>query len=166
MSRVSALGAWPRARGGLSPLMVAAAFALFGCGDTSTFALGRQLDVCEENLPTACGVSARCALGSDAYLAGSFPGSRRFVVTTEGTATIQFQVLLTDEQAPGTDLELVVHEPSCGERTSFSSGGRDLFGLTGSDGVLEIPMKVVHGGDHLVELSADAFCSYALKWDQ
>ncbi len=137
---------------------------LCGCGDDSTFALGRTLDDCLENVPTACGVSAGCVLDDSHYLSGSFPSARRFIVTTTGEVTIGFQLLLTDQRAPGTELQLIVHEPSCGDRYEWDSSGRDLFQLTGSDGVLDLPIHVVHPGDHLVELSADAYCGYALKW--
>jgi hypothetical protein len=146
-------------------VVLACTLAASGCGDQSTFALGRQLDACEENLPTACGVSARCVLDGDHYLSGMFPSARRFLVRTAGETTLHFLLLLTDEHAPGTDLELTVHEPTCGDRSVWDSAGRDLFRLTDQDGVLALPMSASLPGDHLVELASDAYCSYALRLD-
>jgi hypothetical protein len=136
-----------------------------GCGDESTFALGRELEVCEENLPTACGISARCVLDTDHYLEGTFPNARRFIARAAGGTTMHFQVLLTDQYAPGTELQLTVHEPNCAESHVYDSAGQDLFRVAGSDGVILIPMLVSRPGDHLVEVVSDAYCSYALKWD-
>ena len=144
----------------------AAAIALMlplGCGDQSTFALGRELDACASNLPTACGLAARCVLDEAHYLDGHFPSARRFIARTDGEATLRFGLLLSDEQAPGTELQFIVHEPTCSDRYSWDSNGQDLFRLTGSDGVLVVPIDVHRAGDHLVEFVSDAYCSYALK---
>lgn len=138
---------------------------LSGCGDSAAFTLGRDFNVCDENLPTACALAARCVLDPDHYIAGTFPSARRFVARTKGDATLRISLLLTVERAPGTELQLIVHEPSCADRVTWDSAGQDLFRLTGSDGVLEVPIHVVHPGDHLVELVSDAYCDYSLKLD-
>lgn len=145
---------------------VAAACLLAGCGEDSTFALGLDLEVCEANLPTACSVSARCVLDGRHYLSGRFPSARRFIVRTEGEADLGFAILLTDERAPGTTLEVTVHEPNCADRVTWDSAGRDLFRLVGSDGVLLVPAAVRRAGDHLVEIVSDAYCGYALRLNQ
>lgn len=131
--------------------------------DAQTFTIGLDLEPCEANLPTACGAVAHCVLDTGHYLAGEFPSSRRFIIRTDGEASFELQFLLFDERTPGTELRVVVHEPSCGERYIYDSGGKDLFRLTGSDGVLRVPFHVIHRGDHLVELVADAYASYAVK---
>ncbi|MFH0902695.1 MAG: hypothetical protein V2A73_18850 [Pseudomonadota bacterium] len=142
---------------------VAGAVAGAGCDAELTFAEGRELEPCVGNYPTACGSQARCVLDEEHYLAGEFPGSRRFIVRTEGEALLDVQFLLVDRRNPGSDFRLVVHEPVCGERYLYDAAGQDLFRLIGADGVLLIPMKVLLAGDHLVELISDAYCGYYLK---
>ncbi|MBI4509326.1 MAG: hypothetical protein HY698_06795 [Deltaproteobacteria bacterium] len=136
---------------------------LAGCGQELEFTIGREFEACEANLPTACGATARCVLDGEHYLGGQFPGTRRFLVRTEGETTIKFQLLLGDQRAPGTELRLVVHEPGCGDRYEFDSAGQDIFRLAGNDSVLGIPIHVTRAGDHLVELVSDAYASYLLK---
>ena len=145
------------------PLAAAALALAAGCGDDSTFTLGRDLEICESNLPTACGLAARCVLDEQHYLAGNFPGSRRFIARTGGEETIRFSLFLSDERAPGTELQIIVHEPSCGDRYVWDSGGQDLFRLVSGSGVLTVPITVRQPGDHLVEFVSDAYCAYALK---
>ena len=148
----------------LGPAAVGLGLGLgLGCGDQSTFAVGRDLQICDSNLPTACGLAARCVLDDTHYLQGRFPSARRFIVRTAGEATIRFQLLLTDEHTPGTELQFIVHEPGCGDRQTWDSAGQDPFRLTGGDGVLSVPVHVTQPGDHLVEFVSDAYCAYALK---
>ena len=137
--------------------------ALWGCTDQSQFALGRQLDSCIGNVPTACTLSAGCVLDSDHYLEGVFPSARRIVVRTDGGATIQVAFFFTDQRAPGTELQVTAHEPGCGDRTTWDSGGRDLFRMADENGVLIVPLHVNNPGDHLVEFVSDAYARYALK---
>ena len=154
------------------PLNAAAAAALLyglalapSCGNDSTFTIGRDLEICEDNVPTACGLPGRCVLDTSHYLAGRFPGSRRFIIRTDGEATMRLQLLLSDQRAPGTELQIIVHEPGCGDRSVWDSGGQDLFRLASAAGVVTVPLGVRQPGDHLVEFVSDAYCGYDLEWN-
>jgi len=138
-------------------------FALSGCTDSSQFALGRELDSCIGNVPTACTLSAGCVLDGDHYVEGVFPSARRIVVRTAGEADIQLALFLSEQKAPGTELTITAHEPGCGDRTTWDNAGRDLFRMADANGVLLVPMHVNNPGDHLVEFVSDAYCRYALK---
>src|SRR4051812_33382068 len=69
---------------GLVPLL------LPGCADDALFTIGLDKQVCEGNFPTACGAVARCVLDTGHYLTGNFPTSQRFIVRTDGEATVNF----------------------------------------------------------------------------
>jgi hypothetical protein len=137
--------------------------ALGACGNESFFTLGRDRVVCEDNIPTACGATARCVLDTGQYLDGQFPGARRFIVRTPAEADLKFEIYLDDRHAPGTSLQLVVSEPSCSEKTTYDSAGVDIFRSAGADGILSMNAHATRAGDHLVELSSDAYCSYVLR---
>jgi hypothetical protein len=130
------------------------------------FTRGRDRTVCADTIPTACGATARCVLDTSHYIDGDFPGSRRFIVRTKGEAELNFEIYLDERHAPGTSLRLEVSEPSCNEKSTFDSAGTDIFVRAGSDGVLSMPLHVLRPGDHLVELSSDAYCSYALRFSE
>ncbi len=134
------------------------------CNDRSSFTMGRDRVACEDSIPTACGAMARCVLDTGHYLDGDFPSGRRFIVRTKGEADLKFEIYLDDRHAPGTSLRLEVSEPSCSEKSTYDSAGSDIFTKAGSDGVLAMPLHVTRPGDHLVELSSDAYCSYALRF--
>ena len=141
-----------------------AGLGLSACGNESFFTLGRDRMVCEDSIPTACGATARCVLDTDHYLTGDFPSGRRFIVRTMGEADLRFEIYLDNRRAPGSSLRLETSEPSCNDKQIYDSAGVDIFKAAGEDGVLIIPMHVVRPGDHLVELSGDAYCSYVLKF--
>jgi len=134
------------------------------CNNESFFTMGRDRVVCEDNIPTACGATARCVLDTGHYLDGQFPGARRFIVRTTAEADLNFELYLDDRHAPGTSLQLVVSEPNCGEKSSYDSAGVNIFTSAGADGILSMPIHTIRAGDHLVELSSDAYCSYALRF--
>jgi hypothetical protein len=136
---------------------------LFACNEESFFTVGRDRLVCEDSIPTTCGTTARCVLDTDHYLDGDFPSGRRFLIRTAGEADVKFEIYLDDRHSPGTSLRLELAEPSCNEKTTYDSAGRDIFQASGADGILSIPMHAVRPGDHLVELSSDAYCSYVLR---
>jgi len=147
---------------------IALAFALFGlsaCSNSSFFTVGRDRTICEQNIPTACGATARCVLDTSHYLDGEFPSSRRFIVRTTGEADLKFEIYLDDRHAPGTSLRLVVSEPSCNEKATYDSDGVDIFQAAGADGIITMPIHTTRPGDHLVELSSDAYCSYVLRFN-
>ncbi len=137
---------------------------LGACNNESFFTMGRDHTVCEDNIPTSCGQTARCLLDAHHYLDGEFPSGRRFIVRTMGEADLKFELYLDDRRAPGPSLRLEVSEPSCNERATYDSAGTDIFRDAGMDGILSISMHAIRPGDHLVELSSDAYCSYVLRF--
>ncbi len=145
-------------------LLATTAVTAVSCSLSDTFTADHTLVTCTENIPAACGANAHCTLESDQYLEGTFPGSNTFIVTTNGPATINFQLLLTAEKSSGTDLSLLVYEPNCSDQYSFDTNGRDIFGLLDSQGVLTIPITVQLPGDHWVGFDSDAFCNYDLLY--
>jgi hypothetical protein len=144
----------------LLPLLLV---GLSGCDNESFFKIGRDRQTCEDSIPTACGSTARCVLDTKHYLEGDFPSGRRFIVRTTGESDLKFEIYLDDRHAPGTSLRLEVAEPSCNEKTTYDSAGIDIFQDAGADGILTIPVHTIRPGDHLVELSSDAYCSYVLR---
>jgi hypothetical protein len=136
-----------------------------GCNPESTFAAGRDLDPCLANIPTGCGISARCVLDSDHYLAGTLPGSRQFLVRAPGEVDATFRVLLDERRSSGTAFVLTAHEPTCSAVSVYDNMGQDVFALTDSDGVLVVVLHLRSAGDHLVELTSDANSHYALMVD-
>lgn len=137
---------------------------LASCSNESFFTMGRDHTVCEDSIPTACGATARCVLDTNHYLTGDFPSGRRFIVRTMGEADVKFEIYLDERHAPGTSLRLEVSEPSCNEKSTYDSAGTDIFQSAGADGILTMPMHTTRPGDHLVELSSDAYCSYVLRF--
>jgi hypothetical protein len=103
-------------------------------------------------------------LDASHYLDGDFPSARRFIVRTMGEADLKFEIYLENRHAPGTSLRLEVSEPSCNEKELFDSAGADIFQEAGADGIISIPIHTTRPGDHLVELSSDAYCSYVLRF--
>jgi hypothetical protein len=138
--------------------------ALGACNNESFFTLGRERTACEDSIPTTCGSTARCVLDTSHYLDGDFPSGRRFIVRTAGETDLKFEIYLDDRHAPGTSLRLQVAEPTCSEKTTYDSAGKDIFQDSGADGILSMTMHAVRPGDHLVELSSDAYCSYVLRF--
>jgi hypothetical protein len=81
-----------------------------------------------------------------------------------GESDLKFEIYLDNRRAPGTSLRLEVSEPSCNEKTFFDSSGVDIFQDAGADGIIGIPIHTTKPGDHMVELSSDAYCSYVLRF--
>ena len=152
-----------RSSGLFCSVMLGFALVLGGCSDESFFTIGKDRLVCESSIPTACGATARCVLDTDHYLDGQFPSARRFIVRTTGETDLKFELYFGDRHAPGTLLRLEVFEPSCDENSTYDSAGTDIFQKAGNDGILAVPMHTVRPGDHLVELTSDAYCSYFLR---
>jgi hypothetical protein len=149
----------------LGPAFVLALALPTACQDGSLFTSGLDPQVCEDSIPSACGAMARCVLDSEHYLEGRFPGAQRFAIHTTGETDLHVDVLLKDRVSPGTSLRLQVSEPNCVEKSLYDSAGKDIFQDTGPDGTLTIPVHVTEPGDHLVEISADAYCSYQLRFE-
>jgi hypothetical protein len=137
---------------------------LGACSNSWFFTSGRDHTNCEDSIPTACGTTARCVLDTGHYLSGDFPSARRFIVRTMGETDLEFEIYLDDRHSPGTSLRLEVSEPSCNEKQLYDSAGVDIFQDAGSDGIIGMPIHTTRPGDHLVELSSDAYCSYVLRF--
>ena len=142
----------------LLPLLITAP----ACTAEDVFIDGRQIDICDGNWPV-CTYRAGCNLNVREYLEGSFPGSRRFIVETEGPATVRVTLLFLSQISPGADTEIHWYEPGCFERYSYTSEGADLFREAGASGVFEKERGVFRPGDHLVEVFSDAVADYLLK---
>ena len=138
--------------------------ALAGCTAEDVFIGDRALDPCDGSWPV-CTFRAGCNLNEREYLEGAFPGSRRFIVETDGEATIRVTVLFRNEISPGADTEIHWYEPGCFERYSYRSEGADLFREAGSSGLLEKERAVYRPGDHLIEVFSDAVAGYLLRID-
>lgn len=148
----------------MSLVTLASALAL-SCHDNAVFTAGLEAQVCEDSIPSACGAMARCVLDTDHYLEGRFPGAQRFAIHTAGETDLRFDILLGERHSPGTFLRLQVSEPTCVEKSIHDSAGKDIFQEAGPDGYLSIHVHVREPGDHLVELSSDAYCSYQLRFE-
>jgi hypothetical protein len=143
-----------------------ATVATAACQDETVFTAGRDPLVCADSIPTACGPMARCVLDPYHYITGRFPGATQFIVHTVGEADLRFDLELDDRLSPGTTLRLQVSEPGCVQNSIYDSAGKDIFQNTDQDGILSIPLHVYRPGDHLVQLSADAYCSYKVRYDE
>jgi len=136
--------------------------SLSACSSENILAIGRKLDVCEGNLPPACGLAPRCVLAPDEYVTGKFPGAKRFVVRTEGAAKVTFQLLLENAKGSGTELLLRMQESNCSDLYSYDNMGRDIIQLANNDGIIKIQLQVLRPGDHPVEITSDAYTDWSL----
>ncbi len=128
---------------------------LMSCGVTA----GDSFNQCQDNIPAACGNIAHCVLGSDQYLQGEFPGSQMLVIRTQAPQQVTFSFAFTDRISAGTSLTLSSTEPDCSEKATYTSHG-DLFKLAGASGILSFSLTLTEAGDHLIQFSSDAYCSY------
>lgn len=147
----------------MKAIVLGCVLCLGACRPEENFALGLRLDACESTLPSVCGVTPRCVVEPEEYLNGKFPGERRFVVRTEGEATVELQILLTALKASGSELLVNVYESNCSEIHRYDSGGRDVLRLSDANGVIKIPLHVVRAGDHPVEIVSDVYADFAIK---
>jgi len=138
---------------------LAATVLLVSCGVTA----GDSLNPCTESVPSACGMTARCVLGSNEYLSGQFPGSQTFVLRTTNPEQVTFSFDFGNRVSPGTTLTLSATEPDCSETSTHTSQG-DIFQLAGASGILSFPITLTEPGDHMIQFSSDAYCSYDLAY--
>jgi hypothetical protein len=152
----------------LLPTLAEGAFAclLAGCLFTTAggFAGGRDENVCDSTVPV-CSTSGGCVLDEDHYLAGNYPGARRFIVRTRGQAVITLTVYFTEARSPGADSNFYIYETGCVERFAYETAGRDIFREAGPDMQFSFSARVYQGGDHLVEVNSDAVSEYFLIAD-
>ena len=132
---------------------------LAACGVTA----GDSLNQCTETIPSACGEEGHCTLASDQYLQGQFPSTQIFIIHTATPALVPFSFEFTNRISAGTTLSLTSTEPDCSGESSYTSPG-DLFQTAGPSGVLSFPITMMQAGDHLIQFSSDAYCSYALAY--
>jgi hypothetical protein len=138
---------------------LAASVIAASCGVTA----GDTLNQCQDNLPAPCNTVAHCVLDSDQYLTGQFPGSQVFVVRTDTAQQVTFSFTFDNRISAGTGLRLTSTEPDCSGESSYQSNG-DLFELSGASGVLSFPITMMDPGDHLIQFTSDAYCSYTLSY--
>jgi hypothetical protein len=138
---------------------VAGAVALVSCG----VAAGDSVNQCQDSIPAPCGTIAHCVLDSDQYLSGQFPSSQVFILRTTTAVRVTFSFQFDDRVSAGTGLSLTASEPDCSEQVSYTSQG-DLFEISGASGVLSFPITMTQPGDHLIQFSSDAYCSYELAY--
>jgi len=132
---------------------------LVSCGVTA----GDSVNQCTDTIAAACGMTGHCVLDSDQYLQGQFPSSQVFILRTATPAEVTFSFEFTNRISAGTTLTLTATEPDCSGQSSYTSPG-DLFQTAGPSGVLSFPITMVEAGDHLIQFSSDAYCSYDLAY--
>jgi hypothetical protein len=135
------------------------ALAMFACDSTA----GGSLNACQDNIPAPCGAVAHCVLDSSEFLSGQFPGSQVFIVRAEAPEMITFSFEFTNRISAGTFLNLTSTEPDCSERSTYMNTS-DIFQMAGANGILSFPITMTEPGDHLVQFSSDAYCSYQLSY--
>lgn len=139
---------------------------LAGCGGnpSSNFIGKRVLDPCSSDFPV-CTTFADCRLDESSFTQGTFPGSKKLIVTTTGPATITVSMLVTNPQAPGTSTQFTFFEPGCDAlNVTDVKGGSFLAESQGDEG-FPISQTVSGAGEHLIQLESDATCSFLLKVD-
>lgn len=147
-------------------ILLAAAAVGCAAAPEDTFTDGLTLDRCSEGArPPICRLgSVQCILESDEYLEGSFPSTQRFIVTTQGTVDITVSILFASRGSSGVDTQIFWYEPNC-DREEWSSNGIDIFREAGDDRILEQTARMTQFGNHLIEVTSDAFADYLIKTD-
>ena len=144
---------------------LAAAALLCGCPDASDqFKSGRLLDPCNNSWPV-CTTTAGCFVGDSYYLEGQFPGTRRFIVRTQGQAAIEVSIFLETQAAEGNQLSITWNDAACGTVQVVQMTGVDFFKEFQAEGVLSRTKNVYQAGDHLIDVTADCSAEYMLKAD-
>ena len=121
-------------------------------------------DACGANWPV-CDTFAGCRLDDESYVQGELPGSRKFIVHTEGPATIEVSMLVTNAYAQGQLTALTFFEPGCGQQHRVEASGTAFFSESQSEAGTPFVRKqdVSQAGDHLITLDSDASADYRLK---
>lgn len=132
------------------------------------FVQDRLLNMCDEAY-YICRVTAQCVLDTKHYVESKFPGELRFVVLTkEPNETVRVRILLSTQEAPGTEILLQIYEPNC---TLDPAKGRehmedvDIFEEAGDDKVMIFELTAENEGEHLVEVFSDASSEFLLVID-
>jgi len=125
------------------------------------FTGNRSLSPCSELISPCKGMVAGCILDDKHYIEGSFPGSRKFMVTAAAGKKIRVLILLLNKLSPGSWTEVSWYEPGCTDEYKHSV--KNLFSAAGADSVFEAEHGVVKNGDHLVTVFSDAVVKYLLR---
>ena len=136
-----------------------------GCafGSEAAFIGERAQDTCDSEIPV-CNTTAGCRMvEEDSYTDGTFPGLKQMIVPTAGEAVVRVELFWREQYGPGTDTEILWHEPACVELFAYQSQGADVFDDTNPQGVFVQEMRVFRAGDHLVEVRSDASAEYLLR---
>jgi hypothetical protein len=140
-------------------LALASPAVLPSCGATA----GDSLNPCNETIPAPCGMIAHCVLDNDQYVEGTFPGMQTFVVRAPAPEMVTFSFEFTNRISAGTTLTLSSTEPDCSQTSTYMNK-TDIFMQAGASGILTFPITMTEAGDHLIQFSSDAYCSYDLSY--
>ncbi len=143
-----------------------ACLGLAGCVDAEqAFTDGRLEDPCAASVPV-CQTRAACVLAPDEYVRGTFPGAQRLIVRTDvDQAKVRVRLLFTEQVYPGTELQLDLWTPGCGDRDRARLVDVDLFDRAGADGVLTFTLDAPGRGDHLLDVYSDLSARWTLTVD-
>lgn len=145
-------------RGRLGAALLVTA-ALSSCGVVG----GGSPNPCQQTIPSACGAIAHCVLADNESLSGQFPGSQSFVVRAAAPQMVTFSFAFDNRVASGTMLTLTSTEPDCTEQSTYMTTS-DIFKLAGATAILSFPITMTQAGDHLIQFTSDAYCSYQLTY--
>jgi len=113
-----------------------------------------------------CDVTVGCALDSQHYVRGRFPGARRVVVSHPEPTAFRVLLYLEETVSSGTELSIRLHEPDCTfdpDRAGVVLEGVDIIERAGLDRTLVFEgLAVDQPGEHLLEVFSDATVSYLL----
>jgi hypothetical protein len=139
---------------------------LCGCNGApeEAFEGDRIPDACGSNWPV-CQTFAGCRLDDGTFVQGSLPGTRKFIVHTNGPATIEVDMLVENAQAEGTKANLTFFEPACAQQYLVQTDGQSFFAESQNEAGTPFSRShdVSNAGDHLVLLDCDATATYLLK---
>jgi hypothetical protein len=124
--------------------------------DEGAFIADAEGVTCDQSVPV-CNTGAACVMGEARYIEDDFPGDINFVVTTPADTTIVVNIFFKEETSPGEDTTITWFEPGCGDKQTYFSGADDIFSKAGVDRVFSQQKKMRQAGDHLIEISSDAY---------
>lgn len=145
-----------------------AALLASGCITGEDAFIGGRLPTLCSNSYATCNVTAGCELDSDHYVRGSFPGTRRVIVTSPlpRESEYQLRLYLSRMDSPGTELLAQMYEPDCSlnpNKARVHLTDVDLFEEAGNDRTLILDsMFVERKGEHLLEVFSDASIEYIM----
>lgn len=120
-----------------------------------TFTAGRLEDLCVADL-LVCDTTASCVTDESDFVRLGFPGHHRVVwQTTRPRSRVRVRLFFSTMRDPGTELQVVVNTPDCGDADSEVLLDQDVFELAGDRRVLEFDLDANDSGDHLVEVFSD-----------